>query len=100
MVAIWKDHLGASLQANAALIFPLVVLIVGVKLPAAATGGRLLAPSFLVAVFLHQIPLELLQEWIYYSCIPWSQSQSLQEGNKSPKLELEDQGLRSNHRIP
>jgi hypothetical protein len=67
MVAIWKDHLGASLQANAALIFPLVVLIVGVKLPAAATGGRLLAPSFLVAVFLHQIPLELLQEWIYYS---------------------------------
>jgi hypothetical protein len=68
MVAIWKDHLGAGLQANAALILP---VIISIKLPAAAAG--LLAPPFLLAVLVHQVALELLQERVYDSCIPWSQ---------------------------
>jgi hypothetical protein len=54
MVAIWKDHLGAGLQANATLILP---VIIGNKLPAAA-GLR--APPFLLAVLVHQVALKLL----------------------------------------
>ena len=81
MVAIGKDHLGASLQANAALVLPLSILIIGIKLPA-ATGG-LLAPPFLLAFLLHQVALKLLQEWIYYSCIPWPKNYmiSVHEGD-------------------
>jgi hypothetical protein len=69
VVAIGKDHLGASLQANAALILS---IIIGKKLP--ATAARLLAPPFLLAVLIHQVALKLLQEWVYNSCIQWSQN--------------------------
>lgn len=69
VVAIGKDHLGASLQANAALILS---IIIGKKLPATA-AARPLAPSFLLAVLIHQVTLKLLQEWVYDSCITWSQ---------------------------
>lgn len=68
MVAIRKDHLGASLQANAALILP---VIISNKFPAAA---GLLTPHFLIAVLIHQVALKLLQERVYDSCIPWSQN--------------------------
>jgi hypothetical protein len=67
MVAIWKDHLGAGLQANATLILP---VIIGNKLPTAARC-RLLTPSFVLAVLIHQVTLKLLQERVYDSCIPW-----------------------------
>jgi hypothetical protein len=67
VVAIGKDHFGASLQANAALIFS---IIIGNKLPARpAAGARPLAPPFLLAVLIHQVALKLLQEWVYDSCI-------------------------------
>ena len=68
MVAIWKDHLGAGLQANTTLILP---VIIGNKLPTTA-GSRLLTPPFVLAVLIfHQVALKLLQERVYDSCIPW-----------------------------
>jgi hypothetical protein len=69
MVAIRKDHLGAGLQANATLILP---VIFGNKLPtAAAAGGGSSRPPFVLAVLVHQVVLQLLQERVYDSCIPW-----------------------------
>ena len=53
MVAIWKDHLGAGLQANTTLILP---VIIGNKLPTTA-GSRLLTPPFVLAVLIHQVAL-------------------------------------------
>ena len=71
MVAVGKDHLGAGLQANAALVFPLGVLVIGVKLPAAAAVAVPLAPPLLLAVSRHDVLLNLLQVGVYYGCIPW-----------------------------
>ena len=79
MVAIWKDHLGAGLQANATLILP---VIIGNKLPTAA-GSRLLTPPFVLAVLIfHQVALKLLQERVYDSCIPWGPKIILNNCNK------------------
>ena len=71
--AVGEHHLGASLQANAALIFSLGVLVIDVKLPATAVAVPL-APPFPLALFLHDVLLNLLQERVYYSCIPCRQN--------------------------
>jgi hypothetical protein len=76
VVAVGKDHLSAGLQANAALILSLGVLVIGVKLPATAVAVAL-APPFPLALFLHHVLLNLLQERVYYSCIPLIAAQSV-----------------------
>jgi hypothetical protein len=83
VVAVGKDHLGTSIQANAALIFSLGVLIIGVKLPATAVAVPL-APPFPLALFLHDVFLNLLQERVYYSCIQLmaQESESEKQGLK------------------
>ena len=52
MVAIWKDHLGAGLQANTTLILP---VIIGNKLPTTPACSRLLTPPFVLII--HQVAL-------------------------------------------